>query len=67
MPYFAGIGSRQTPQEILSLMRKTGASLTEKGLILRSGGATGADSAFEAGCDSIHAKKEIFYAKDCTS
>ncbi len=31
---------------------------------MRSGGAIGADSAFEQGCDSGRGKKEIFYASN---
>lgn len=34
--------------------------LCEDGWVLRSGGAQGADSAFERGCDIVGGKKEIF-------
>jgi hypothetical protein len=57
---YAGIGSRSTPSDILSLMEKIGKRLGEKGWILRSGGADGADLAFERGCDMVNGKKEIF-------
>ena len=51
MQYYAGIGSRQTPSNILGKMRKIAKDLCcYKDLILRTGGAHGADTAFEAGC-----------------
>lgn len=46
--YYAGIGSRKTPRDILELMTKIGRSFYSKGWVLRSGGADGADSAFAA-------------------
>lgn len=59
---YSGIGSRETPEHILGIMSKIGKSFAEKGLLLRSGGAIGADTAFERGCDAVKGKKEIFYA-----
>lgn len=59
MNAYAGIGSRETPDDVLELMFKLGAFLGSK-LILRSGGANGADTAFEKGCDSVEGKKEIY-------
>jgi hypothetical protein len=47
---YAGVGSRETPPEILSMMTAASMQLEEAGLILRSGGAEGADHAFECGC-----------------
>lgn len=44
-----GIGSRETPDDILSLMTRIGAALEARKARLRSGGAGGADLAFEAG------------------
>lgn len=44
---YAGIGSRETPMEILELMTKASAWLGAKGYTLQSGGAIGADMAFE--------------------
>lgn len=42
-------------------MLSVGAYLANKGIILRSGGAAGADTAFEQGCDKIDASlKEIY-------
>jgi len=49
--YYAGIGSRQTPKDILGVMKRLAAKLSEDGWTLRSGGAEGADKAFQAGAD----------------
>lgn len=46
---YSGIGSRQTPKHILEIMTKTAEVLATRGFTLRSGGAGGADTAFEAG------------------
>lgn len=46
---YAGIGSRRTPQTILDDMTRIARALSERGLVLRSGGADGADSAFARG------------------
>lgn len=58
--YFSGIGSRETPQDVLDKFFKIGAYLAKKGYVLRSGGADSADSAFESGCDSENGAKEIY-------
>lgn len=47
--FYAGIGSRDTPEDILKLMREIARKLYKKGYILRSGGALGADTAFAMG------------------
>lgn len=68
--FYAGIGSRTTPNDVLEDMETIGAMLASKGYILRSGGAGGADEAFESGCNSVDPKlKEIWipwrsYSKD---
>jgi len=49
MKYYAGIGSRETPKDIQDLMTKLATTLESKEYILRSGGADGADTAFENG------------------
>lgn len=65
--YWAGIGSRATPSDILSLMVEIAKKLCQKGYILRSGGAIGADQAFENGCAHIDNNKiETFYWKNAT-
>lgn len=60
MIYYAGIGARRTPSEVLKTMTLYGSVFAEMGFTLRSGAADGADSAFERGCDIRHGKKEIF-------
>lgn len=54
--YYAGIGSRETPKNKCRLMTKIAKILSSK-YTLRSGGADGADSAFEAGAGD---NKQIF-------
>jgi len=49
MKFYTGVGSRKTPLSILKVMRKLGYKLAIDGWMLRSGGADGADSAFEKG------------------
>ncbi len=46
---YAGIGSRGTPAPVLALMTRLAARLAAHGYTLQSGGAPGADMAFEAG------------------
>ena len=58
--YYAGIGSRETPEEIIKIMIQIAESLGKMGIILRSGAAEGADDAFEIGCDNVNGKKEIY-------
>ncbi len=59
MKYYAGIGTRKTPVDICKRMTIMARGLEAKGYILRSGGADGADIAFEQGVvDPSH--KEIF-------
>ncbi len=53
MRYYAGIGSRQTPQDVLDLMAHIGARLCDDGWTLRSGGAEGADTAFYFGVTEL--------------
>ena len=47
--FYAGIGSRDTPEEVLQVMYSAAVDFAIKGWTLRSGGAEGADSAFEQG------------------
>lgn len=49
MKYYTGVGARATPKHILKLMEDIAFKLAQKGYILRSGGAGGADTAFEFG------------------
>ena len=63
--YYTGVGSRQTPKDILDVMRSISIKLESLNFILRSGGADGADYAFERAINK--GKKQIFYAKHCNS
>jgi hypothetical protein len=53
---YAGLGSQETPSNVQDLMTETALYLSEKGYMLRSGGVSGADNAFEKGA----LEKEIF-------
>jgi len=50
--YYAGVGSRETPKDILDIMSKLAIKLESIGYTLRSGGANGADSAFASDVDN---------------
>ena len=60
MIYYAGIGARKTPNKVLQRMTLYGKILADLGFILRSGGATGADTAFERGCNIAGGSKQIY-------
>lgn len=67
MQYYTGVGSRETPEDILVLMEWVAQKLYAAGYTLRSGGADGADLAFERGLseadsdrDKIQAHAEIY-------
>lgn len=65
--YFAGIGTRAIPTEICTLMSQVAKKLSEDGWTLRSGGAAGADSAFEAGATIwTKGQAEIFRPEHAT-
>lgn len=51
MKFYTGVGSRETPENILKLMTGVAKKLNEYDYVLRSGGAKGADCAFEIGAD----------------
>ena len=57
--YYAGIGWRETPERYLKVMTQLARRYEQQGYILRSGGANGADSAFEAGVANPD-NKEVF-------
>tara|TARA_B100000700_G_scaffold331796_1_gene468908 strand:+ start:13305 stop:14069 length:765 start_codon:yes stop_codon:yes gene_type:complete len=50
--YYTGVGSRKTPLYVLYLMAQFANILEKKGYKLRSGAASGADCAFEAGIEN---------------
>lgn len=54
---YTGIGSRETPPDIRCMMTEIGFLLNDRGFTLRSGGASGADSAFES---RVKTNKEIY-------
>lgn len=54
--YYTGIGSRSTPQNILRLFESLAVTLADEKNVLRSGGAEGADTAFEFGAFSCDAE-----------
>lgn len=56
---YAGIGSRETPRNILRVMENIAYVLAPHA-ILRSGGAVGADTAFEFGAKTAYGKWEIY-------
>lgn len=60
LSYYAGIGSRKTPSDILKLIESLSRKFAQEGLTLRSGGAPGADYYFEKGCDQLKGYKEIY-------
>jgi hypothetical protein len=57
---YAGVGSLRTPAPVLALMRDLGATLAQRGWILRTGGASGADQAFAAGARGERGRVEEF-------
>jgi hypothetical protein len=60
--YYAGVGSRKTPESVCNKMANIARVCESRGYVLRSGGADGADSAFESGLK--RSLKEIFFAED---
>lgn len=60
MADYCGIGSRETPKDMLDLMTAYDLVAAKQGLTLRSGGADGADTAFERGCDLGGGSKIIY-------
>lgn len=59
--FYAGIGSRKTPEWVLAKMTYIANTLAKAGYILNSGAAPGADTAFELGAGS---KAQIFVPWD---
>ena len=48
--YYTGVGSRDTPYSVCSIMTSIASTLEPMGYVLRSGGAPKADVAFSRGC-----------------
>lgn len=59
---YAGIGSRETPNEILAIIADLSAELEIKGYTVNTGDAKGADQIFRVNTK----KKNVFVAKDAT-
>lgn len=57
---YTGIGARKTPTSVCESMTYMARFMGKFGATLRSGGAGGADEAFESGCDSGGGTKEIY-------
>lgn len=51
MKYYTGVGSRNTPEDVQQLMEAVADKLAREGYVLRSGGAYGADLAFQRGAN----------------
>ena len=64
MKYYAGIGARSTPSNVLQHMTNMAKVFKNRGFILRSGGAVGADQAFHRGAGY---SSEIFEASSVHS
>lgn len=64
MKIYTGIGSRETPAHVLEIMDEAAFWLAKEGWVLRSGGANGADAAFERGCIRAGGSKEIYLSWD---
>lgn len=63
--FYTGVGSRKTPKDIRNLMTSLATKLALEGWFLRTGDATGADSAFSIGVPLME-QKRLYTAKDCT-
>ncbi len=65
---YTGVGSRETPSDVLVLMRRIGYVMAMKGFSLRTGEAPGADTAFYTGlCDAydlhrVQTNNEVYLA-----
>lgn len=53
MKYYAGIGARITPPEILNAMYSAAKAMAQANVVLRTGGSSGADQAFYDGLTKI--------------
>jgi hypothetical protein len=58
--FYTGIGSRETPIDIQRIMYRFAQVMAEQGMTLRSGGADGADTAFECGARKAEGTMEIY-------
>lgn len=56
MTAYSGIGSRETPAEVVGVMEDAAFRLARIGFVLRSGKAAGADAAFQRGAQRYHSE-----------
>lgn len=62
---YGGVGSRDTPTHACEAMERIGVALCKRGWMLRSGGAIGADRAFQRGAEAVdRTLLEVFNAYD---
>ena len=59
-PAYAGIGSRETPSDVLELIESIAATLARRGWVLRTGGSPGADQSFYRGARGTHGQVELY-------
>lgn len=59
--YITGVGSRETPEDVQRTIRLLAAVLLSLGYVIRSGGALGADEAFELGVKSHPHYRKCYY------
>lgn len=64
--YYTGIGARLTPASICDIAKKIGCKLAQQGVILRTSGVLGIDSAFDVGRITGQGVKECIYPYECT-
>lgn len=61
MKYYTGVGSRETPGAVIDLMQAAAYKLARMGWTFRSGGADGADTAFEEGWWKHRSEQDVCY------
>ena len=61
MNYYAGIGARTPPLEILELMEQVAQVYAKAGWVLRTGNCEGSDQAFQRGANSVNPKLVELY------
>jgi hypothetical protein len=59
-PPYAGIGSRETPADVLGVMESIAARLARRRWVLRTGASPGADQAFYRGARAAGGRVELF-------
>ena len=63
---YAGIGLRETPEDILGIINDLAMWLANQGWIGRSGGAIGADEAFQRGSEAVNGDFELYRPQNAT-